>query len=173
MAEGGSSKHRADKLLPVMDGVKALADFSDRTGYSSVLELVAANTVFLHPDTVAQSSGQPLFPVIREPGRRGEFATLTDGWEVLLDDNTSPTLAFLWSARRAKRPDIQYNHVWGDPRNRSTYTALWNLAVTPAFLAKTTDGSNHPEVLQGLRCRTFELHGFVPAGEEEPRCPAG
>lgn len=31
MTEGGSSKHRADKLLPVMDGVKALADFSDRS----------------------------------------------------------------------------------------------------------------------------------------------
>lgn len=69
-------------------------------------------------------------------------------------------------------PDVQYNHVWGDPRNVDTYTALWNLCVTPAFLAKTTDGSNHAEVVDALRRRSFELYGYKPEGEELPKRPA-
>ena len=91
----------------------------------------------------------------------------------MFDDNTTPTLAFLWSARRKKGPDVQYNHVFGDPRSPATYTALWNLCVTPAFLAKTTDGSNHPEVLAALRYRVVELYGCWPEGEERPSEPAG
>jgi hypothetical protein len=56
-------------------------------------------------------------------------------------------------------PDVQYNHVFRDPRNPATYSALWNICVTPAFLAKTTDGSNHPEGLAALRFRVLELYG--------------
>ena len=162
-----------DKAQPVMDGVGALAQLAERAGYRSVLALVAENTLFLHPDTVKQTGGEPLFPVIRDPMRRGELATLPDGSRVQLDDNTTPTLAFLWSAGRSKGADVQYNHLWGDPRNRHTYTALWNLAVTPAFLAKTTDGSNHREVLEGIRYRSWELYGYLPVGEEAPKRPAG
>ena len=169
----GDSRGGALKAQPVMDGVRALAHFAERAGYPSVIALVAENTLFLHPETVAQTEGKPLFPVIRDPMRRGELATLADGSRVLLDDNTSPTLAFLWSSGRSKGADVQYNHLWGVPRNRQTYTALWNLAVTPAFLAKTTDGSNHPEVLQALRYRSWDLYGYLPAGEEAPRRPAG
>ncbi len=169
----GSTTPGPGKAEPVMDGVRALAEFAERAGYSSVLALVAENTLFLNPDTVAQTGGEPLFPVIRDPVRRGQLVKLDDGSRVLLDDNTSPTLAFLWSSGRSNGADVQYNHLWGDPRNRQTYTALWNLAVTPAFLAKTTDGSNHPEVLQALRYRSWDLYGYLPAGEEAPRRPAG
>lgn len=91
----------------------------------------------------------------------------------MYDDNTTPTLALLWAARRKKGPDIQYNHVYGDPRNPATYTALWNLCVTPAFLAKTTDGPNHPEVLAAVRYRAVDLYGCWPAGEERPAEPSG
>ena len=72
---------------------------------------------------------------------------------MLLDDNTSPTLAFLWAASRAQGPDVQFNHVRNDSANPDAYTALWNIRATPALLAKTTDGSNHPELVAGLRCR--------------------
>lgn len=44
--------------------------------------------------------------------RRGQFDTLSDGRKVLLDDNTTPTLTFLWAAVRTKGQDVQYNHVW-------------------------------------------------------------
>ena len=65
---------------------------------------------------------------------------------------------------KIKGRDVQVNHVWADAKNRDTYTALWNLCVTPAFLAKTTDGSNHPEVIEALKYRSVELFGHVPNG---------
>jgi len=120
---------------------------------------------------VAQTGGGALFRTVRGPGRRGSFGPLPGGEEVMFDDNTSPTLAFLWSAGRSKGPDVQYNHVWSDPRNPLTYTALWNICATPAFLAKTTDGSNHPEVLGLLRYRAFDLFGRRPEGEARPERP--
>ncbi len=63
--------------------------------------------------------------------------------------------------------------MWGDPRNLDTYTALWNLCVTPAFLAKTTDGSNHPEVLAALRYRVVDLYDTRSGGLERPSKPDG
>jgi len=153
--------------------VSALAATLERAGFDTVLHGVAAHTVFLHPDTVDQSKGRALFRLARDPTRRGTIYTLPDGRSVMYDDNTGPTLAFLWAAQRAKGRDVQFNHVWGDPRNPDTYTALWNLCATPAFLAKTTDGSNHPEVVRLLRYRAFDLFGRVPASEERPSRPSG
>lgn len=158
---------------PILDGVDALATTLERASFESVLHAVAAFTVFLHPDTVAQTMGKALFRHVRDPGRRGTIGGLPDGRRVMLDDNNGPTLTFLWAAQRVKGPDVQFNHVWGDPRNVDTYTALWNLCATPAFLAKTTDGANHPEVVNLLRYRSFELYGRLPGGEEEPARPAG
>jgi hypothetical protein len=156
----------------VMDGRDAILTVLRRAGYDSTLHAVAAHALFLHPGTVAQTGGQPLFPVIRDPNRRGELTVIGER-KFYFDDNTSPTLSFLWSAGRRKGPDNQYNHVFGDPRNPDTYTALWNICVTPAFLAKTTDGSNHPEVRAALRFRVVDLYGFWPKGEVSPQKPDG
>jgi hypothetical protein len=157
----------------VLDDVSALAAALDRAGYETVLHAVAAHTVFLHPDTVEQTGGKALFRLVRDPTRRGKIGRLSDGRSVMYDDNNGPTLAFLWAAQRAKGRDVQFNHIWGDPRNLETYTALWNLCATPAFLAKTTDGSNHPEVVSLLRYRAFDLFGQFPPGEEKPVRPSG
>jgi hypothetical protein len=170
-SESGHTTGRTWALPSVMDGIEALDAVVGRAGYPSVAAAVAAHTLFLHPGTVAQIAGQPLFRTVRDPARRGAFGALPDGTEVMFDDNTTPTLAFLWSAQRVKGPDVQFNHVWGDPRNPATYTALWNLCATPAFLAKTTDGSNHPEVLGLLRYRAFDLFNHFPRGEEQPVRP--
>ncbi|MGH9299116.1 MAG: hypothetical protein ACRDZT_04315, partial [Acidimicrobiales bacterium] len=141
----------------ILDGVAALADVLARAGYPSIAEAVAAHSLFLHPDTVAQAGPDALFRIVRDARRRGSFGQLPDGTDVMFDDNTSPKLVFLWAAQAVTGPDVQYNHVWGDPRNPYTYTALWNICATPAFLAKTTDGSNHPDVLSMLRFRAYEL----------------
>lgn len=167
-------RRRRHARKPILDGVAALGTVLTRAGYPSVVEAVAAHTVFLHPDTVAQTSGNAVFRLVRGPtAERGRIGTTADGRRVMCDDNTGPTLTFLWSAQRAKGPDVQYNHVWGDPRNLDTYTALWNLCATPAFLAKTTDGSNHPEVINLLRYRALDLFGHLPEGEKPPVRPTG
>lgn len=50
---------------------------------------------------------------------------------------------------------------------------MWNLCITPAFLAKCTDGRHHPEVHAALQYRVVELYNVGPAGKEKPTCPAG
>ncbi len=158
-------------MPPILDGVAFLAEVLRRAEYPTLEHAVASATAFLDPRTVAQTGGQALFPVIREPEKRGTFG-MASGRMVLLDDNTSPTLAFLWAARRVKGPDVQFNHIWRDSRNVETYTALWNLCVTPAFLAKTTDGSNTPGIVELLKYRSYALFGHLPSGEPPPSRPA-
>ncbi len=155
----------------VLDGVQQLMRLLQRAGYDSVVRAVAEHAVFLHPDSVAQAGARAVFPVVRDMRRRGEFDVLS-GRKVLLDDNTSPTLAFLWAAGRRKGRDVQFNHVWSGASDPDRYTALWNVCATPAFLAKTTDGSNHPEVTAALRYRSWELYQVRPADEAEPVPPA-
>jgi hypothetical protein len=119
------------RVPAVMDGVKALDAGLRRAGYASVAAAVAEHTLFLHPKTVDGTHCQPVFPVIRDMARRGQFGSLPDGRRLLLDDNTTPTWTFLWAAGRNKGPDVQYNHVWTDAQNPDLYTALWNICATP------------------------------------------
>jgi hypothetical protein len=157
----------------VLDGVASLDALLARAGYPSIMAAVAEHTVFLPPGTVAQTHGAALFRTIRDYAGRGHFEVLPDERRVMLDDNASPTDAFLWSAGLAKGPDVQFNHVWRLSRDPDAYTALWNVCATPAFLAKTTDGSNHPEVQAALRYHAYRLYGHVPAGQPVPPEPAG
>jgi hypothetical protein len=150
----------------ILDGSAALDQFVRRAGWSSVESAVAAHTIFLHPRTVAQTKGRAIFPVVRDPQRRGQLGHLDDGRNVLFDDNATPTDVFLWAADRVKGPDVQFNHVWSRPTDPEMYTALWNLCCTPAFLAKTSD--THPGVTSTLRYRSFELYGVVPPKEPMP-----
>src|SRR5262249_42445758 len=101
----------------ILDGVQQLEGLLRLAGHESVVAAVAEHVVSLHPDTVGQTSGQAVFPTIRDMLRRGTFDTMADGRHVLRDDNTSPTLAFLWAAGRTKGRDVQYNHVWNDSAN--------------------------------------------------------
>jgi hypothetical protein len=127
----------------------------------------------LPPATVEQTHGSAVFRTVRDYSRRGQLAVLADGRRIMLDDNASPTDAFLWSAGLAKGPDVQFNHLWSLSRDPDSYTALWNICATPAFLAKTTDGSNHPEVQAALRYRSYVLYGRVPADQPVPAEPDG
>jgi hypothetical protein len=106
----------------ILDGVHQLEELLRRAGYQRLVAAVAERAVFLHPDTVAQTAVR--FPTIRDMLQRGTFDTMANGRHVLRDDNTTPTLAFLWAAGRTKGPDVQYNHVWNDSANPDAYTAL-------------------------------------------------
>lgn len=162
------SLNRIDNSPWLLDGVAALDEVLKRGGFESILEAVAAHTIFLDAHTVAQTNGKALFPVVRDPNRPGAIDPVK---EVMFDNNTSPTRTFEWAAKASKSRDVQFNHVWADAKNKDTYTALWNLCVTPAFLAKTTDGSNHPEVVEALRYRSFDLYGYLPSGATVPKRP--
>jgi hypothetical protein len=152
-------------------GYAALTDLVRAAGYDSILHAVALNVVFLHPDTVAQTGMKPVFPVVRSNPKRGTTEVLESGEEVLYDDNYSPTVAFTWAAGWTGRPkDLQFNHVATESSDVRCYTALWNLCVTPTFLAKPTDG--HADVRAALAYRSHELYGS-PAFREAPAKPDG
>jgi hypothetical protein len=153
--------------IPIMDGAEVLRQIAGERG---VVQLLADHTLFLHPKTVAQTGGKAVFPVIRRFAMRGREETV-DGTDVICCDNDTPTRAFLWAAGRGPGRDVQYNHVWTDSGNPHTYTALWNLCATPAFLAKLTDGTTHPKTVAAVQYRSYELFGYCPA--EPPTAPDG
>lgn len=167
------TRTRVSRGEDVLDGYAALARILDKAGYASVVAAVAEHTVFLHPDTVAQTRGQALFPVIRAPLNtpRRRIVDFPDGRRAWADDNGPPTDAFLWAAERRKGRDVQFCHVWARSDSVDAYTALWNLCATPAFLAKTT--GTDPAVQAALRHRAWELYGVRPAGEPESPTPPG
>lgn len=153
------------------DGHAALTALIASSAYGTMSQLVASLTLFSHPETVAQTRCRPLFPIIRNFTRRGQVDTI-EGRLIGFDDNTSPTLAFMWCNNIKRRGrDLQFNHVWSDSSNVECYCALPNLCITPSFIAKLTDTDPHIRAL--LRCRVLELYGWHPAGVERPVKPDG
>lgn len=161
-----------------MDGNATLRELLSATPYGSLAQAVAALSRFAHPVTVAQTGNHALFRVVRSTASRGAIVDVGGGRRLMYDDNSTPTLAFLWahglarSGRRAAR-DVQYNHVYDRVSrftdNADVYTSLANLCVTPAFLSKLTD--HDEEVVALLRYRVYDLHGYAPTGEVPARPP--
>ena len=163
------TNRRGGSISRIFDGRLALEEFAKRAGWPSLLAAFAEHKVFLHSDTVKQAGVDPIFPVIRDPTRRGQIVDVPGAGRMLLDDNTSLTKAFLWAADREKGPDVQFNHVWRQSDDVPYYTALWNLCCTPAFLAKACD--THPVITEALRYRAEHLYGHRPQGVAPARKP--
>ena len=156
-----------------MDGHAALQDLVQRAGYGTLEAAIAAHTLFLHPSTVAQTHGRAVFPIVRGNARKGihKFEVLPDGRKVWVDNNIPVKQLFLWAAQRSRGIDVQCNHVWNTSNDPNGYTALWNLCVTPAFLAKATDSKGPVKDL--LAYRAYDLFGQRPEGAAVPERPAG
>jgi hypothetical protein len=153
------------------DGLAAVEAIIANSKYRTLQQAIASLSVFSHPETVRQTGNRALFPTVRDMIRRGQYSEI-EGVPILLDDNRSPTQAFLWSnVLRWRGNDTQFNHVYPSRRDPTTYTALPNIFMTPAFLAKLTD--KHPEVRAILRYRSFDLYGWFPPDSEAPEKPSG
>lgn len=152
-----------------MDGRAALEALIAGSQYKTLAQAVASLAIFSHPQTVRQTEGKALFPSIRDPKRVGQF-DIIEGRRVLLDDNKSATDAFLWANGLSRRgPDTQFNHVYSASADPDAYTALPNLCMTPAFIAKLTDTNREIGAL--LRYRSFALYQWVPRGFDPPQRP--
>lgn len=164
----GDSKTLADFGL---DGLSSFRAIIEGSQYATMTQAIASLTLFTHPDTARQTGGRAIFFAIRDPRRVGEIAEV-GGRRVALDDNRSATNAFLWANRLPRRGrDTQFNHVYASSGDVDAYTALPNICMTPAFLAKLTDTS--PDIRNLLRFRSFDLYGWHPAGEPAPQRPDG
>lgn len=152
-----------------LDGRAALEAVVASSQYQTVAQTIASLTLFSHPRTVRQTAGRALFPAIRNPRRVGQIDT-HNGRRVLLDDNKSATDAFLWANGLSRRgPDTQFNHVYATSLDADAYTALPNICMTPAFVAKLTDTSEDVRAL--LRYRSYQLYEWTPAGHAAPERP--
>ena len=154
------------------DGRAALTRLLEASEYQSVGQAVASLTLFAHPETVRQTGGAALFPVVRSVGSADRHTYLErNGRKLRLDDNAAPTAVFDWchGLKRAKARDLQLNHIYSRRDDPESFTALPNLCRTPAFMAKLTDNDAQTHAL--LKRRSFELYGWRPAGEPIPAEP--
>jgi hypothetical protein len=152
-----------------LDGRAALEAIISSSQYRTIAQAVASLTLFSHPKTVRQTGGRALFPAIRNPRRVGQI-DVHQGRQVLLDDNKSATDAFLWANGLSRRGrDTQFNHVYATSLDVEAYTALPNICMTPAFIAKLTDTSE--DVRSLLRYRSYQLYKWTPAGHPPPEPP--
>ena len=167
-----SSRKKSSKA-PIMDGAKLLIELVRQAGYDSLESAIASHTIFIHPETVYQTRGQAILPMIRGNVRKGihKYETQPDGSQVWIDNNIPVKNLFLWATNRKKGIDFQCNHIWNTSNDPEAYTALWNLCVTPAFLAKATDSKGPVKAL--LQYRSFDLYGHLPKGHPKPQRPQG
>lgn len=167
------------------DGRNVLRDILQTSVYGTISQAVASLTKFSHPATVAQTDNCNVFQVIRWSNtgdldnngkaiKRGGYVAYGENGRVMLDDNESPTSAFVWANGSTLKgyKDVQSNHVWGSAKDVALYTSLANICVTPAFLAKLTDTDKEVRAL--LQYRTYELYcGFKPHDKPIPAKPKG
>jgi hypothetical protein len=165
-----AKQHGAKTLVDFgLDGRMALDSIIASSQYQTIAQAVASLTLFSHPETVKQTAGKALFPAIRNPKRVGQIDD-HEGSKVLLDDNRTPTNAFLWANGLTRRgTDTQFNHVYAASLDVNAYTALPNICMTPAFIAKLTDTST--EIRSLLQYRSYALYGWVPSGFQPPERP--
>lgn len=166
------------------NGSYVLKDVLRTSSFGTIAQAIAALTKFSHSATVSQTDNCNIFRVIRlsskdiddsgKPIKRGGYVAYDKSGRVMLDDNTSPTNAFVWAnglvVKRYK--DVQFNHIWASSKDVALYTNLANICVTPAFLAKLTDTDK--EICSLLQYRAYELfNGFKPSNKLVPAKPQG
>ncbi len=146
MKQNATNRELPDLESYRFNGKSALQDILQSSVFGTTAQAVASLTKFSHPDTVSQTNNQNIFRVIRwfnkdvdDQGKslkRGDLMPYHANGCVMLDDNESPTSAFVWANGSVLKSskDVQFNHIYADARNVNLYTCLANICVTPAFL---------------------------------------
>ncbi len=150
----------------IFNGKDILLDMAKQAGFPTKESLVAAHTLFVHPETVKLTNNQNLFSIIRDFPNRGKIL-IQDEEKVMCCDNTGPQHAIEWSLGGMKKTDVQINHIYSESKNVVYYTSLANLCATPTFIAKLTD-TDH-EIKNLLKYRVYDLYNFFI--EQRPEKP--
>ncbi len=151
------------------DGSASFRSMVASSQYATIAQAIASLTSFTHPDTVRQTGGRAIFLSVRDPRRVGEIAEV-GGRKVLLDDNSSARDAFVWANKISRRGrDTQFNHIYAKSGDPDAYTALPNICMTPAFIAKSTDTNDEIKAL--IRFRSYDLYNWLPSDTEKPPRP--
>ncbi len=142
----------------------------DFTHAGEVIAALASYILLPHPNVVAKLDCS-VFPSIRDQKNRITVSSIGDR-KVLLDDNTTPRWAMLWShgyTTTAHPKGWTFAHVWARPKDPDCYTHLANLAMMPEYLASLSDKDG--PLCAFLRYHAWEQYGWKPMGEDEPPQP--
>jgi len=153
------------------NGESALIAALACTPYKALEQAIASLTLFTDPKIVEVTKNKALFR-IRKFGINEHRGQIVEPEKVVLCDNQSPTLAFLWAnnLQKSQLREVQFNHIYPLSQNRNFFTSLANICVTPAFLAKLTD--KNPTIINLLRYRAWRIYqNFLPKGFEKPKRP--
>ena len=105
------------------------------------LAKIALTYCLLPSRAVVKSIGGPVFPTIRNRGKRIETGYV-NGRRVMYDDNTTPRWALLWThgyTKVAHPKGWTFAHVWDESGNPEAYTHLANLVMMPECFASLSD----------------------------------
>lgn len=105
------------------------------------LAKIALTYCLLPSRAVVKSIGGPVFPTIRNRGKRIETGDV-NGRRVMYDDNTTPRWALLWThgyTKVAHPKGWTFAHVWDESGNPEAYTHLANLVMMPECFASLSD----------------------------------
>jgi hypothetical protein len=131
--------------------------------------LVAACTFWVPNDEAATT---PADPKARR-ARSGETRRATTEAGIRLDDNTRANQALKSALKHVgKFRGFAVCHIWPKTCYYERYHTLpANLVLLPRELAGLTDHNQHIE--DCLKYRAWELYGWHPDGESEPKKPVG
>jgi hypothetical protein len=155
-----------------------------------LVQLIAQTAIFAHLDTVEQVKNSLLGRKENRPNNGAK--NVTASWDnctsirnkklrgqtingIYQDNNTRANQAIkrsiLYTVKASFRDlkGFEACHIWGLTNDPRYYTSVMNLVLVPRALASLTDHSE--TVKDALKYRAFELFGFVPAGQSEPKMP--
>lgn len=147
--------------------VPSLPDFTHAN------ELIAAVSSYVrlpNPGVVAELDGA-VFSSIRDQKNRLTLSNIGNR-RILLDDNTTPRWAILWShgyATTAHPRGWTFAHVWARPKDPECYTHVANLVMMPEYLASLSDKDGPLGAY--LRYHAWVKYGWKPIEEDEPLQP--
>jgi hypothetical protein len=155
------------------DGRVILRDLICKSPWKSLEQALASLTAFAHPDVVRAVGSRSVFRTIRGTPR-GEINVKAS---VMLDDNSSPAIAFEWATQFKRGADLICCHLYTASDEPTAYTDVRNIFFAPTFLAKLTDSQKEElpdeHSLKVLRYRAWELFGYGGPLAVAPTKPVG
>lgn len=133
---------------------------------------IALKHCLLPNRTVVKRTCNPVFPTIRNSGKRGEIGEAKSR-KIMFDDNTTPRWALLWThgykTTAHPRNGWTFAHVWDESKDPDSYTHLANLVMIPECLASLSDKEG--PLVSYLKYHSQSCYEWLPEDKPEIEKP--
>lgn len=153
------------KTFVEIDGDEILQSEEFKNLEKPLIDLIAKTSIWADPRKVTDT---PVYPNVKR-GNQKQKGQVIDG--VRIDDNTYANRAMKDAVLKdAEIVNYMTCHIWpGTTYDKRYHTQLANLVLLPRVIAPFSDFC--PSVIDVLKYRAFELYGWYPEEESEPKCP--